>query len=125
MEVLQTDRKTEQTRQTAEDRQSAQRKQNREVKTKAALALEAILAGGSWEQIPTDGVLSLSHTMGNGALLELFAMRDTGPEAQARAMPRGGCEAAPADWNGGAPALTDAPVFAAMSPMGITAPVEL
>ena len=70
-------------------------------------------------------MLSLSHTLGNGALLELFEMRDAGPEIQTRALPRGSCAAAPADWDGGVPALLDTPAFGAMSPIGNAAPMEL
>ena len=124
--MLQTDRKTDQTRQTTQDReQTRQQKQSRELRPNAALALEAILAGGDWDQIPADGVLALSRTLGNGALLELYAMRNTGPETQTRAMPRGGCEAAPIEMPGGAPILADSPAFGAMSPMGASAPMEL
>ena len=124
--MLQTDRKTDQSRQTAQDREQTRRqKQSREQRTNAALALDAILAGGSWDQLPADGVLSLSHTLGNGALLELLAMRSTGPETQTRAMPRGTCRTAPADWDGGAPVLAETPAFGAMSPMGDVSPMEL
>ncbi len=123
--MLQTDRKTDQNRQTGQDReQTRQQKQSHEQRTNAALALEAILAG-SWDQLPADGVLALSRTMGNGALTDLFSMRSTGPETQMRAMPRGSCETAPIDMPGGMPMLADTPVFGAMSPMGAAAPMEL
>lgn len=63
--------------------------------------------------------------LGNGAMLELFAMRSTGPETQTRTMPRGGCETAPIDMPGGELTLAAAPEFGAMSPMGAAAPMEL
>ena len=123
--MLQTDRKTDQTRQTSQDREQAQQKQNREPRAEAALALQAILAGGDWDQLSADGILSLSHTMGNAALAETLALRDSGPETATRLLPRGACETAPAEWGGGEPVLADAPDFGAMSPIGASAPVEL
>ena len=121
--VQQTSRKTEPTRQKTEDRESVQRKRSRETKPAAALALEAILAG-SWDQLPAEGVLSLSHTLGNGALLDLFSMRTTGPEAQTHPMPQGPCLTAPMRADGGEPLLADTPDFGALTPLGNTAPVE-
>ena len=70
-------------------------------------------------------MLELSGAIGNSALLEIYAARQTGPETEARPLPAGPCTASPADWVGGAPALTDAPAFAGMAPMGATAPMSL
>ncbi len=123
--MLQTDRKTDQTRQTAQDREQAQQKQSREPRAEAALALQAILAGGDWSQLSADGILSLSHTMGNAALTETLALRDSGPETAPWILPRGACETAPTDWGGGAPLMTEAPDFGAMSPMGNAAPLAM
>ncbi len=89
------------------------------------MALQAILAGGSWDQLPANGVFSLSHTMGNGALLELFALRSTGLETDMRSLPRGECGTDPANWNGGEPQMMEAPDFGTFSPMGAAAPMEL
>ena len=123
--MLQTDRKTEQTRQTAKEEKSVRQKQSSEVQSAAALALQAILSGGDWEQLPADGVLSLSHTMGNAALAELAALRDTGPETAGAGLPRTACGTAPMQWDTGAPLLAEPPAFGAMSPMGDAAPIAI
>ena len=123
--MLQTDRKTGQTRQTAQDRESVKQKQSSEIRSTAAQALQAILAGGDWDQLPADGILSLSHTMGNAALAELAAMRDSGPETMTGSLPGGVCRTDPMQWDGGAPVLTAAPDFGAMSPMGDAAPLAV
>ena len=121
--MLRTDRKTAPAPKTVRDRERTQQKKSRDVRAEAAAALEAILAGGSREQLPAEGVLSLSHTIGNAALSKLLALRPAGPETAAGALPRGACETAPLQWDGGAPLLAQTPDFGAMSPIGSAAPL--
>ena len=117
--MLQTDRKTDQSRQNAQDReQTARSRQDRETGSNAALALDAILAGGNWDQLPADGVLALSHSLGNGALLSLFTLQSVGPETGPLALPA-------AEWNPAAPLLAEAPDFGGMSPLGPAAPMAV
>ena len=123
--MLQTDRKTDQNRQTVRDREHTQQDRRREPRSAAALALEAILAGGSWEQLPADDVLQLSHTMGNAALLDLYALRSLSPEAAAIPLPQSTIETAPLSTLGGEPAQAETPGFASMSSLGGTAPLAL
>ena len=126
--MLQTDRKTTEAtrREASKDKAEARRKQSSELRSAAALALEAILAGGSWDQLPAEGVLDLSHRIGNAALLDLAALRDLGPETGTRTLPEGPCAAAPtAGFAGGAPLTAEAPDFGAMSPMGNAAPLAM
>ncbi len=68
---------------------------------------------------------SLSHTIGNAALADLIAARDTGPATAELSLPRGECGTAPAQWGGGMPALTETPVFGAMAPISSAAPLEV
>ena len=70
-------------------------------------------------------MLGLSHELGNSALLELMAARQTPPGEEGRPLPAGPCETAPVDFAGGAPALTEAPAFTGMAPMGAAAPLAL
>ncbi|MBE7004304.1 MAG: hypothetical protein E7425_08490 [Ruminococcaceae bacterium] len=121
----QTDRRTEPAKRSAQDKDRAERKQSRESQKSAAQALEAILAGGSWEQLSTDGILTLSHTVGNSALLDMLALRSMGPEAEISSLPDGACGTAPAEWGGGEPLCVAAPDFGAMSPMGAAAPLSV
>lgn len=124
--MLRTDRKTEPARETAKEQKTPQRRQSREAAlSPAAAALEALLAGAGPERLPAEGVLDLSRTVGNSALLELIAARRTGPETAVRPLPEGPCTTAPADWSGSAATLTEAPVFGAMAPMGAAAPLVL
>ena len=122
--MLQTDRRAETTRQTPQERDLTQRRQTHETRNKAAQALEAILSGGSWEQLSADGVLALSHTLGNAALLEVMALRDTGPELAASSLPGTALSSEPMGGFGGQPLLSEAPAFGALSPIGSLAPVE-
>ncbi len=62
--------------------------------------------------------------MGNAALLDLYAMRNLSPEA-ATTLPQSTIETAPLSAEGGEPALAETPGFAAMSPIGGTAPLAL
>jgi hypothetical protein len=123
--MLQTDRKTEQDRQAAPDREQTARKQNRDAPAEAALALEAILNGGSLEQLPAEGMLALSHRMGNGALAAVLRHRGAGPDEGAAALPGGSCLTEPGEWDAGEPLLAEAPDFASFSPMGAAAPMEV
>ena len=102
-----------------------ERKQSPEAPSEAALALEAILSGGSWDRLPENGMLALSHRMGNGALLEVLANRGGGPERETAALPPGPCLTQPVEWGAGAPVLSDAPDFASFSPLGPAAPAEV
>ena len=92
-------------------RTAEERKQDRALRAEASLALEAILAGGSWDQLPAEGVLALSHRMGNGALADLFARRDTGPETAACPTAWGDPGGEPLRCGGGAPETLEAPAF--------------
>lgn len=121
--MLQTDRKTETVRQSAREQENARRERSREAQANAALALDAILAGGDWSQLPADGVLSLSHRLGNSALLTLCELR--GAEPETARLPSGGCETKPLAWDGGEPQLTEPPHFGAFAPMGEAAPLNV
>ena len=63
--------------------------------------------------------------MGNAALADLAALRSTGPETGMYALPAGECTAAPLTVGFGAPGITEAPAFGAMSPMGAAAPMAV
>ena len=89
------------------------------------MALQAILAGGSWDQLPANEVLALSHTMGNGALLDLCALRAAGEETDMRPLPGGECGTGPVNLAGGEMQIMEAPDFGTFSPMGAAAPMEL
>lgn len=119
--MLRTDRKTETTKQTQKEeqqRQQALRKQRTENAADPSAALEAILAGGSWDQLPAESVLGLSGMIGNAALAELIAARETGPATAEFPLPAGACGTAPVQWGGGMPAMTGSPAFGAMAPIG-------
>ena len=122
--MLQTDRRAETIRQNPQERDRAERRQEQETRDRAALTLEAILSGGSWEQLSAEGVLALSHTLGNAALLGVMALRDTGPELAAYALPGTALSARPMGGFGGEPLLSEAPAFGALSPIGSLAPAE-
>ena len=70
-------------------------------------------------------MLSLSHTIGNSALLTLAELRGAGLETAERPLPSGGCETRLLAWNGGEPALTEAPDFGSFAPMGESAPLSV
>jgi hypothetical protein len=125
--MLQTERKSDPARKTTQNRNQTEesRRQSSEIKNPASLALQAILAGGSWDQLPADGILALSHTMGNGALLDMYALHRTGPETAMYPAARDGGAAAPIEWSGGAPALTEAPAFGSLGVLGTTAPLNI
>lgn len=123
--MLQTDRKTDLARQTAETRERTERRQSRDVRAEAALALEAILNGGSLEQLPAEGVLSLSRTAGNDALVSLLTLHKPGPDAGYRALPAGPCLTEPGEWSVGEPMTAQAPDFASFAPLSDAAPLAL
>ena len=124
--MLRTERKTDQTRQSEKQTRQTHREQSRETLSQCAQTLEAILTGGSWEQFPAERIHELSHTIGNTALLELLALKSTGPETVPRALPAGSCAASPAEAPvSGAPELISAPDFSSMSPLGGAAPLTL
>ena len=122
--MVQTDRRAETARQTSREQERTERRPDREAETEAALALQAILSGGSWEQLPSEGVLALSHGLGNSALLEVVALRQKGPEAESARLPGGESLTGPMDAPGGAPLTAPAPDFGALSPLGALAPME-
>lgn len=123
--MLQTDRKTEQTRQTSQDREQTARKKDRDAPAEAAQALEAILNGGSLEQLPAEGMLALSHRMGNDALATVLMRRSAGPEEETPVLPDNPCLTEPGEWEAGEPLLAEAPDFASFSPMGAASPMEV
>ena len=124
--MLRTERKTDQARQGEKQPGQARREQGRETLSRCAQTLEAILAGGSWEQFPAERLRELSHTLGNAALLELLALKSTGPETVPRPLPGGSCAAAPAEVPvSGGPELVPAPDFSSMSPLGDAPPLTL
>ena len=123
--MQQTERKTEPTRRAPKEEEATRQNKNRSLQREAAQALEAILSGGSWEQLPMEGVLALSHAAGNSALLELAALRDSGPEEAPSSLPEGPCETSPLEMSAGEPLLADAPVFSGPSSAGASAPLML
>jgi hypothetical protein len=123
--VLQTDRKTEAARQTPQDREQTRRRQSPEKQNEASQALEAILNGVSWERLPAEGMLALSHRMGNDALLSVLSLRETGPETQRSSLPGGPCPTEPMDFGPGEAATESAPDFGAFTSMGDAAPMAL
>jgi hypothetical protein len=126
--MLQTDRKTtEPARQNAREQERAQqrKKQDLDAQAEAAATLQAILAGGSREQLPAEGMLALSHTLGNGALLELLALRPAGPETEGMPLPDAPCLTGPLPAPGGAPQWAAAPDFGGMAPMPASAPLAV
>ena len=70
-------------------------------------------------------MLALSGIMGNDALTSVLMLRETGPETGVSALPAGPCMTAPGEWGGGEPITSDAPDFAAFSPLGGAAPLAL
>ena len=78
---IQTELKTEAALRTAQDRDNEKTPRASRTAPDAAMALEAILSGGSWDQLPAEGMLELSRTVGNGALLDILSMRKERPEA--------------------------------------------
>ena len=82
------------------------------------------MSGGSWEQLGSEGVLALSHTVGNSARADILALRDTGPERSFGPLPPGSIETEPMAVPGGEPLFAAAPDFAGMSPLGGLAPME-
>ena len=123
--AIQTDLKTEAALRTAQDRDSAKTPRAGRTAPDAAMALEAILSGGNWEQLPADGMLALSHTIGNGALFEIVSMRGARPETQTYPLPAGKCGAAPAAAASGTPLTVQPPQFGSMSPMDGAAPLQI
>jgi len=87
--------------------------------------LQTVIAGGSWDQLPAESVLSLSHKLGNSVLLSLYLQRSRGPERQTRTMPHTACAAAPAVWEGEEPQLSPGPDFSGFSPLEGTAALEI
>ena len=123
--MLRTDRKTETTRQTAKEQKLTPQKQRRNDALSPAAALEAILSGANLDQLPAGSMLSLSHTVGNSALADMIARRETTPELDSRPLPQGECTAAPMEWKGGVPSLTDVPAFGDASLPAGAAPMAI
>ncbi len=120
--MQQRDRRTAPAQKTARDRTRTRRRQSRE-DLPAAAALEALLSGAGTEKIPARGVLSLSHAVGNAALLEILSLNAREPETAPETMPQGALGTAPLQAPGGSPSLTQTPAFAAFSPMGEASPL--
>ena len=123
--MIQTDRKTETARQTSQDREQNRRQKNPDKRDEASQALEAILNGSSWELLPAEGMLALSHRMGNDALVSVLTLRERGPETETAALPRGPCLTEPGNWSAGEPATESAPDFGSFASMGAAAPLAL
>ena len=123
--MLQTDRKTETARQTLQNREQARRQKEPEAGREASQALEAILNGAGWKLLPAEGMLALSHRMGNDALVSLLSLRPGGPETETAALPGGPCLTEAGDWGGGEAAAALAPVFTSFAPMAASAPLAL
>ena len=121
----QTDRKIEQARQTTPERERPERKQSRDIPAEAALVLETILNGGSREQLSAEGMLALSHRMGNDALLSVLTLRSSGPDTESSPLPDGPCLTAPGEWSTGEPLLAEAPDFGGFTSVTAAAPMEL
>ena len=69
-------------------------------------------------------MIQVDHTLGNAALLEVMALRETGPELETSVLPGAALSSAPMGGFGGQPLLSDAPAFGGLSPIGSLAPVE-
>ena len=123
--MLQTDRKTEAPRQTSQEKSPSELSRSHDVPAQAAQALEAILSGGSWEQLPAEGVLALSHSVGNGALLSILSLRSAPPETEESALPAGPCRTEACPWEAGAPLMAEAPDFGSFTSLGEAAPAIL
>ncbi len=122
---IQTELKTEAALRTAQDRDNAKTPRDSRTAPDAAMALETILSGGNWDQLPAEGMLELSHTVGNGALLDILSMRKELPEAQAFPLPAGECGTVPVYAEGGMPLAVHSPQFGSMPPMGESAPLQI
>ena len=122
--MVQTDRRAETARRTDREQERTQQRKSRETGLSPAQALEAILSGGSWEQLPPEGVLALSHTLGNAALGEMMAMRFRGPELAAIPLPKSPLSAEPMEGPSGEPEWAEAPAFGGESVTAL-APLEL
>ena len=121
-----TERKTDQKKQPERERQQEQRKQSSEAASEWALTLNAILAGGSKEQLPAERIRGLSGVMGNSALAELFATRNEGPRFAERDLPQGECMTAPAAFDvGGEPSLVSPPDGLSAAPPGNAQPMTV
>ena len=124
--MLQTDRKaTETTRRTDTDKAELRKNQSPELQPAAATALQAILAGGDWDTLPAEGVLGLSHSIGNAALADLAARRSAGREPGGFALPESPCMTAPADVAPDSTVFAEPPAFGAMAPLGAAAPMAI
>lgn len=72
-----------------------------------------------------EGVLALSHSVGNAALTELAALRGMGPEEGLNALPAGSCGTAPLEMDVGEPLLAAVPGFGGASSAANAAPLAL
>ena len=121
-----TERKTDQRKLPEQERQQKQRTQSADAASEWAQTLSVILSGGSRDQLPAERVQALSGVMGNAALAELFAARSEGPRFSERALPRGECWTAPADFSAeGTPSLVSPPDGSLSTPMGEAQPLAL
>ena len=118
-----TERKTDQKRLPEQDRQQKQRTQDGEAASQWAGTLSAILAGGSFDQLPQEGIRGLSNVMGNSALCEILELRSEGPRFSERALPNGTCDTAPTATDAaGEPAFADG---LSAAPIGNAQPLAL
>ena len=121
-----TETKTDQKKLPEREQRHEQRKKSSEAASDWALTLNAILAGGSREQLPAERIRGLSGVMGNSALAELFAMRKAGPQFSETDLPQGECMTAPAEFDvGGEPALVSPSDGQSAAPLGNAQPLTV
>ncbi len=121
-----TETKTDQKKLPEREQRHEQRKKSSEAASEWALTLNAILAGGSKEQLPAERIRGLSGVMGNSALAELFAMRNEGPRFSERELPHGECMTAPAEFDvGGEPSLVSPSDGQPAVPLGNAQPLTV
>ncbi len=75
--------------------------------------------------MPAEGVLALSHSVGNDALLSILSLHSTGPETEGCALPAGPCRTEACPWEAGEPLMTEAPDFGSFTSLGEASPAIL
>lgn len=114
-EARQTERKPEQ--------QAKERAQK--ARLDPAAALTALMGGTALGQIPQQAALELQAGVGNSALLALLQKRGEQNERSAPALPEGALAVTPLRAAQAELPLTAPPDFAAFSPLGEGAPMEV